>query len=316
MAMILSMIGTKRKRLDIYKKMKTTKKLIKLLIFLLPLLLMHSFSVTAYADMGDKPSVDLTIINPPEGEYYVGLLQYTSREDNLEGLTNSPLTVNYSNQEEIEEYLENFYYDGWYFFDYPETWMNSLKSNERHKYSFDYWAPSYFRAVVIDKYGNVTISEPCDAVEYHCYATMDYSTGELLEDTTTQLRNRILSTIRNVMFTYIIEGLVLVFMFKYPLTKGNILAFIIANGVTQFFLNRLMYFKPIRLGMAMLLALAIMEIIIWVGEGIFYGFVLRCKDGYGNFLKSFGYGIVANLLSMFGGFIIIGIGYYILAGIR
>lgn len=33
--MILSTIGTKGKRLDIYKKMKTTKKLIKLLIFLL-----------------------------------------------------------------------------------------------------------------------------------------------------------------------------------------------------------------------------------------------------------------------------------------
>ena len=98
-------------------------------------------------------------------------------------------------------------------------------------------------------------------------------------------------------------------LFRYPLTKTNITAFLLINTITQLALNIFLAFSNASWGTVGIYTA--FEIVIALTEGVFYAIKLRTKDGQKKPVRGFLYGVIANALSYGGGFLI-----YLLIGFR
>ena len=94
----------------------------------------------------------------------------------------------------------------------------------------------------------------------------------------------------NVLLTVIIELIVLL-LFRYPFSRHNVAEVVFLNILTNISLQLLIFLD------SYLKMLIIWEVIIFVIEGLVYGFSLRNEDGKRHFRKGVLYALVANLLS-------------------
>ena len=267
---------------------------IKLIISLFTFALIFVLSSTCVrADMGPKPSITLTVTNAEEyGDYYVALLE--KRDGVLD--ENSKLKLDKEvNEENVEEYLKAFRYDGWCFHKTPVGGY-LFEKNEDGIYDFIYMVPNPFRVVLIDRDGNVHVSDEITKKEYNAKCTYDVMSGEVTEQSGDKAKGRIGYIAICYIFTLIIE-FVFLLIFGYPLIKKNVISFIIANTLTNLIYSCFLISGPISL--PVLFLSFVLEILIIIIEAVVYIIVLENREGKHPRIRSFFYALTANIVSSF-----------------
>ena len=254
------------------------------------------------ADMGPKPSIDLTVVNAPESYYVALLTNCATPEERGVPNVNSKLKLEEVNDESVVEYLKGFLYDGWFYHETP-VGDSYYRSNAENRYIFDYSVPNPFKAIIIDTDGDVHISDALNRVEYNAECNFDVEAGTLTENRDNKVRGRIIAVVLCYIFTLGIEGIVLK-IFRYPLTKRNEFSFLFINTVTNISLSCYLISHAPLGGIFILFVLQYAEVWIILIEGAFYAVMLRDKSGKVRVLRGFVYSLVANLASAIMSFIV------------
>ena len=272
---------------------------------LMAMLVINMFSIKASADIGAKPSVDITVENGPD-DFYIALLDNYLTDENSEMVMQ--LEEFDPSSETIEEYLENFSYEGWYYYSFNSRDFY-FEKNSSDTYSFTYMIPSVFRILIIEKNGKVTVSEPFDRREYQATVTYDVAANTITEHWVGKEAKRIGTIALCFIFTLLAEGLMLK-IFRYPFNKRNLISFLVINALTNIPLNRMLVYS--RGGWPVLFVYVFFEIVICLVEATFYCFTLVNADGTRHAGKNFGYGILANVFSIVMG-IVLYMAYFVVA---
>lgn len=237
----------------------------KALSLFLCLLLVLTFSVTAFADMGPKPSVHITFKNAPDEPYFVTLL---SKADHY-GPWSAEQDWNYDYITEPEksasDYLSHYEDpDGYYFIG------NVAECTETGSYSWTYYPPDPFKILVYyPESGTVVTGEIQSRYAFDSYYEIDLSEPDFTPKTNYDYLPEILSLIIRVVLTLAVELLIaLLFGFK----KKKLFLFVtIVNIVTQLLLNLVLNFIEFKAGfLAFVLVYVLLEILVAVFECLLY----------------------------------------------
>ena len=275
--------------------MKHLKKCIILL--LLSVAFLNIFTAQARADMGPKPSITLHISNAPS-EYYVAL----ATNEFTKNMPETEFVLKTVTDESVKEYLKNFYYQGWYFFESP-VGTNVFKNNEKNKYEFTYMVPNPFKVIIITMDGVVTLSEEIYQEEYNAEVTYNFATGKLKEKEGGNTVKRITFIIICYLLTLLLEMIVMR-LFGFPLDKGNVIRFVIINTITQLGLNKYIV-DHAHDGLALIFGCFLNEIMIIIIEGVAYGLTLLDSNGQKRYGKCFLLSLAGNMFSVFIGIVIL-----------
>lgn len=267
--------------------------------FVLAIICFVSFSVEASADIGAKPSIEITLKNAPD-DYYIALLENYDLE-----VDDSATTIREfePQNESIEEYLESFNYEGWHYFMIMGDHHNYKTANDKHIHEFTYSVPRHPRILVVSTDGSVTVSDEFDTREFNATITYDYKTKSITEHYVWKSTKRVLSIIILFILTLFFEWLALK-AFKLPENKRNLLSILIVNALTNIPFNYFLVYVMGRAGWPGLFVEAFFEIIIMIVEAIIYCFALVTKNGKPGPI-CFLYGIVANIFSAFMGIVVL-----------
>lgn len=255
------------------------------------------------ADMGEKPSVQLRILNAPTEDYCVGLFEpgephkeeafKTINEkatENKFGFLRAKMCKFEANGYRLAErrggnfFIENS--DGYWY--------------KQDTFYFSYYAPSTFKVCVVTESFFTISSEEITTSRYAGKVVFDVNTGELYEDTEAYAeddKNVLLRSLGFLLATLLIEGILLV-AFNL-ISKRNVIIFFIANIATQAFLHWSANSYRVHSGKGPGYAIMLLfwELLILIVETLLYGSAMEEKDG--KRWKCFVYGIVANLVSAF-----------------
>ncbi|RKM57586.1 hypothetical protein D6855_13655 [Butyrivibrio sp. CB08] len=257
----------------------------------------YLFPVKASADIGAKPSIYVKLVNAPE-HYYVALLDSYKGED-LSYVTEVPQFD--PAKQTVDEYLSDFSYEGWvYFAGFWDT--NYYESNDKNAVEFGYMVPNPFRIIVIDSKGPVQVSDVFDRREFNAAVTYDYAANTIKEHYIGKAAYRVFQVIGFFLLTLVFEWLMFL-AFKLPKNKRNIISFLVTNAITNIPYNIFKVYTLSRAGWPGLFVAAFFEIIIMIFEAIVYSFALVTENGKPE-PKCFGYGLVANIFSVFMGIVI------------
>ena len=273
--------------------------------FILALNIVFCLSLPLYADMGPKPSLTLKIKNAPEGRYAVGLLVKKSNGYRDENQT-------YSNVEDMNRAMFDkmmaYEEDGWSidfspsrnpFIGFPNEYGNT-----RSEFKFTYYAPSHFKIILVTgEDGAEYVSNEIETTRYEAACYYDFETGVLAEDLEQYAKEDKSYFRRSVAFcvgTLIMEGLLL---FAFGLASWrNLPVFLIANVLTQFYLHATLwgnYKAHGQGGWGNLISFMGSELLIVIVETVLYAIFMKQENGkHGRIVA---YGILANILSLFGG---------------
>ena len=241
------------------------------------------------ADTGPKPSITLTIENPPAEEYYVSLLEGSSDATEVK----SERKLDNVTRETVETYLENFDENGWGWYFNPVGTRISF-TNEEHRYHFGYMVPKYFRVILITKSGDVTISSPHNRMEFNADITYDFQTGEVTERIIDKIAKRGLYMAMCLLTTFVIEFGVFM-LFGLARKKRNVICFFVVNTITNVLLSSFML--TANLGPGLFIVGINLEVVIALVEAVAYTSLLTDKKGVSYGIRAFIYGIVANVCS-------------------
>ncbi len=250
---------------------------------------------TVHADSGPKPSIDLEVTDAPD-DYYIALLGKIRYGQTR---VNSKLKVDDVTTQKVEDYLKDFQYEGWGFFESP-LGDNLYRRNETGEYQFWYMVPNPFRVILIDMNGEVHMSDVLHQWEYNAECTFDFHTGTLIEHRAGAIMKRALIVGGCYGVTLIIEFLVLIGLF--PVNKKNLFWFWLANTVTNIPLN--IFLLHANIGPGIYIIWFLLELLIILIEGIIYTSHLIDKKGSKSAARAFGYSAIANVLSAFAGVMI------------
>lgn len=240
-----------------------------LLTIIITAIAVLSFPITAYADMGPKPSIDLHVINPPEGLYYVDILTDENR--------GTPPVSEEKYNKEMLELLKKCNVNGltprFGGFIGIDDAINM--PNGEHHYQFTYSVPTTFRVVIVTEKLETIISPEITTIGYNCDITFDAAkcsadpeSKSLTENILPTVMSNIISFFITCSLTLLIERLVFL-CFKTSLrTNGYLGIFIIINIITQ-----LMLYVMIMLGLEIVFA----EIAVMVTELIVFNVEMRKK---------------------------------------
>ena len=276
--------------------MKRLKKLVILILVISTFL--APFPEKVRADMGPKPSIKLTVVNAP-ADYYVALLSNEFEYD----MPEAELKIDSVTEDSVREYLKNFYYQKWYFFESPVGY-NVYKKNDEGVYLFDYMVPDPFRVIIISTDGKVTISDEIDVVEYNSEVTYDFASGTLRENKKGEgLSKRIFWIIVCYILTLLFEYIMLK-IFRYPNNKRNLICFFVTNTITQIGLNTFIaiFWNAV---LFMFVVSCWIEIFIIAIESVVYA--INLVDMYDDHhpIKGIKYAIAANFFSIFMGYVML-----------
>ena len=237
---------------------------------------------TASADTGPKPAVTITVINAPEGVYYLDLLQQDD-PGLLEG-------------------LERWEDEGWYpaliHGTYPPL-FGELVPGEDGTHHFTYFGlPETFRIAVSSASGAQATAEPFTRTVFYTHLTYDWESNSITA-ATSPTGFYALQFLSTLIPTLVAEG-ILLWLFGFR-TKRDWLVFLLVNLVTQAALHILVGSAILSVGAHYLYYLMLLpvEVLILLVEAIAYRFLLRDqKPG-----RRVGYAICANLASYAAGFL-------------
>lgn len=265
----------------------------------MPLLLCALFLIpTAYADMGPKPEVTITVVNAPEGELYLDLLAKGEP-------ANHPYPNDVDEREPtIVDNLRSLEADGWVLA-YTTGLSNKapvfgdLRPRENGTWRYSYVGlPETFRVAAATADG-AQAAETSYTRDYFSNIVYDWQTNTVHEATPRPLRfsARLASTL---VPTIIIEGLIF-WLFGFR-ERHSWLVFVVVNVLTQIGLHLAMGASLTRSGwyfMSYFFLLLLPELIIWAVEAALYAALLREHDRY----QRIGCALLANLASFAAGFI-------------
>ena len=266
------------------------KRLVKVNILLLLLICMLGVCVKdVHADMGAKPSIEIRLVNEPDQHFYLALL---TRERGGTG-TNCELKLDNVNEETVQKYLEDFFYNDWQFFQSP-VGQNIYEKQEDGLYYYGYMIPDDFKIIIICDDGTVYLSDNINPKKFDAVVVYDVDAGTLTEQIENKTGRHILYVVLCYLLTLAIELLILK-LFGYPFTKRNIFCFVLINTITNIPFNIFLINQHSDIVMVILWLFA--EFLIMLIESIFYLITLRDSEGKPRRGKSFLYGVVANLAS-------------------
>lgn len=253
----------------------------------------------ARADMGPKPSIEVTVVNAPE-DYYLALLCDEKYDLDRNRFNISSLLV--------IDFMCEFEQDGWYVFG-GMTYPIAYPSNKKGIYHYTYDVPDPFRVLIVDMENNVYVSPVLDQKGFNARCTYDVAAGTLTEQLSLDAAAEedsptVIISWKYVLFclimTLLIELVIYVF-FRFPFTKRNMLCFVAINTITN--LSYSYYTVNSVSSWNFVLRCIVFEIGIAVVEAVFYAFMLRDAKGRRCAEKSFGYGVAANFVSAAAGVI-------------
>ncbi|MBD5133940.1 MAG: hypothetical protein HDT38_05660 [Clostridiales bacterium] len=266
---------------------------------ILPLLLCVLFLIpTAYADLGPKPELTITVVNAPEGELYLDLLT-----------RGKPTEYPYPNHVEerdpvILENLRSLEGDGWVLA-YSTGASGSppvfgdLRPQEDGTWRFSYVGlPETFRVAAATA-DEAKVAESAYTRQFVSHIVYDWEANTVRDATPPVLRFfvRLASTL---IPTLMIEGLVF-WLFGFR-EKHSWLVFVVVNIITQTGLHLAVGATLTMSGWHFLnyfLLMIIPEAIIWAVEAALYAALLQ-EHGR---RRRVGYALLANLASFAAGFV-------------
>lgn len=283
------------------------KKLFYTLLF--TAMLITVFSVTAYADMGPKPSVRITFEGLGDELCYGTLLSknkstgpasvYNGEPDYAVHSGNYDWTeLDYETWKAFVEYKDT---DGYYFL--QEGWQ----VNETKSLAWTYYPPSSFKILLyFPQSGTFITSGIYEAYAFDSYFTVDMSdlTNILIAEKSYDYTWELISMLVRIVFTIILEiGIAILFGFK---NRKQLLIISCVNISTQIILNVLLNFINYSSGsMAFTVYYILFEIIVFAIEAAIFCFTLhRFSDKERKRYIPIIYALVANALSFGAGFLI------------
>lgn len=277
------------------------------LLLLLIILFAGLFSVTAYADMGPKPSVNLKIYGFSDVEYYVTLLS--------EDTTTGPYSVYDPSYSEIptengdiwqkfQDYQDE---DGYYFLQYFEkVEICEDRNGEYGAFSWSYYPPNRFKVLLYfpETDAFVVSQQKIDTYAFDSY--FEVTAGEA--DTGCNVERsygygwEVFAFLVRLVLTILIELLIaLIFGVR---SRKLLTVILIANGITQLALNiSFVIMGYMSMFFFYALTYGLVELIIFVVEGTAYDRAIE-RFGEGDTLHPYLYSLTANLCSFVLGYVI------------
>ena len=259
-------------------------------IFMVSMVIMILFSVTAYADMAPKPKIIVNVENAPK-EYYLDILApYIS---DIGYKYNSDMIEKYG--EKVVEKMFSLTDEGWYprvCDDHSMTW-GDLTADKNGQHVFRYNPPEKFRVIILSADGEIKVSDTIVRNNFQREITIDYNTMEYFKRPVWQVFP--MQFVSSFIPTVIIELFILL-LFRFSISN-NLAVFLGANFVTQLVLNFIITYMFIKEGPGAFLfgwlIIIIIEGFITYTEALVYRKYLK---GHNEALR-FQYGIVANITS-------------------
>lgn len=240
-------------------------------------------ALPVYADMGPKESIELTVKNAPDEDYYIDLLMPGSLRDKGDILR--AVNEKYSGKDaEMINGIINHYEKGWR----PRLGSNIggrfTHSNSSHSYVFDYDnVPETFKVIIVTESGKVITSDEFTRKSYNAVITYDVEKDKFNEDMSSALIKQLLSIFFTFLATIFIEGIVFL-CYKYKFGEGkNFIVFILTNLATQVVL----YIASCYFTLAFIAA----EVLVTAIEAFVYSHLLTPKEKGGR------YALTANVIS-------------------
>ncbi len=185
------------------------------------------------ADKGPKPDMDVEIVNPPEGAYYIDVLQRYDKFPN--GYGSDFEDDGYDSPVEIEmKHKIQSYWDGeWAARMGGNIGAAYLHSNEKHCYNFDYDLDGYLRIIIVTDELEVRVSEPFFRQQLDSEVVVD---AETMKVTEIYMRgSEIPRFFKCLLFTMLTEAIILVLFDLF--TLKNIRIILLLNVITQLYLH-------------------------------------------------------------------------------
>ncbi len=279
--------------------MKKRRSFFKVMVMLAMTLLVVWTSVSyVYADFGCHMSYKISIDNYPAG-YSCAIISNNGYKDATlphdhwdgRGIQNSELHLDQVNKETVEEYLRNFYYDGWCYYQdtmsYGVTKMWTFGAHED---------PFPAKILFISPEGEVTMSE--SIVDHKDYV-YDFKKGKWIN---TDMAGIFGSLIGYLVICYIIT-LILEYsvfgFFEFSKVPQNRKKFFIVNTATNIPMNLILYsvYAAYAGWNTWFRVFIILEWIILLIESIYYSRSFVDKKGQKRPKSAFICGALANLCS-------------------
>jgi hypothetical protein len=273
-----------------HSRIKTvTLSVLVLICFLVP--------AAALADMGPKPKIEITVLNPPSEEYYLDLLiQGDGNYDNLGGEAYDP---------EKLALLASYSEDGWHpaltnGTDAP-LW-GSLKGTQKdgsmvHTFSY-FGVPDDFKIIIVTPDNLLIVSESIHRDAFQFKLKYDYEKGQIVRQS--PALSYLIQFFTTYIPTLVIEGLILL-LFGFSI-KQNYIALLTVNFITQVILTVLLGSVMLQDGiLAAYIVYIPAELVIIIAESIAYAKVLKQhKTG-----RRICYAVTANIVSFIAGILLI-----------
>ncbi len=244
----------------------------------LALAVLLCLALPAYADMGPKADLTVTVVNAPEGECYVDLLY----EDSSSSFANYVDTSGCDPA--LLASLHSLEGDGWILacatgVSGPPI-FGDLLPNENGQYVYSYHGlPRTFRLAVATKDGAQATEESYTRTRFHTNLVYDWNTNTMSE-VTPSLLYYAAQFLATLLPTLVIEGVIL-WLFKFR-QKRTWLIFLLVNFVTQLGLHLLCnslssvpFADSYDSVGYYVLSLLIPEFLIFIVEAISYGVLIK-----------------------------------------
>ena len=241
----------------------------------------------ADADMGPKPSVNISFSNVDK-TYYVTLLS--------EGEVSGPYSANdpydVSDDETVKKVAQVFR-------EYAETddfyFLGNVQKidPEDPEYSWSYYPPKTFKIAVCDpETGELRVSETVEREAFNSFFDVDIADGRLIVKEDIRITNEIIGFLVRVIPTVIVEVLIgLLFGYR---EKKEILTIVWTNLFTQILLNLIMTVLDYYTGaLVWIFFFPILELAVLIIELIVYLAKFRTHSRF----KTVIYAILANVLT-------------------
>lgn len=244
----------------------------------LALAVLLCLALPAYADMGPKADLTVTVVNAPEGECYVDLLYEGSSSDLYGELDPGDYAP------ELLAALHSLEVDGWVLacatgVSGPPI-FGDLLPNENGQYVYSYHGlPRTFRLAVATEDGAQATEESYTRTRFHTNLVYDWNTNTMSE-VTPSLLYYAAQFLATFLPTLVIEGVIL-WLFKFR-QKRTWLIFLLVNFVTQLGLHLLCnslssvpFADSYDSVGYYVLSLLIPEFLIFIVEAISYGVLIK-----------------------------------------
>lgn len=276
--------------------MKKTIRIAVLLIYVF--ILMSVTAITAFADMGPKPSIKIYVVNAPEEDFYIDVLYNDNGEDKTEWIKHRYETELSSIMQSGEytdkaDILFNYYEDGWYARCGSPIGEQVIKSNENDVYDFTYSnIENDFKIIIVTESGDITVSDEVHTTRYNSTVVYDFATGEAREDFSQARKTALLEFCLTFPFTVIIELVLLKFSKNFDFVKRNVTVLLITNIITQIGLYIALNFLNVG-------NIVVYEIAIIAVEAVVFALCFTPRKPK----QAIGFSVLANILSFVGGII-------------